>query len=132
MTRWIDENAFFILELKPDCSAMDVERQGQKLLAMLELGLESARTYSTPNGERERGDQEVRHAMAELREPKKRIVHELWAGTATVDLNSAKSGSTKPTTGDSESSPVTGEASSADEVSTAWTTAFEDMGWRRS
>ena len=127
MTRWIDENAFFILELKPDCSAMDVERQGQKLLAMLELGLESARTYSTPNGERERGDQEVRHAMAELREPKKRIVHELWAGTASVD-----SGPPKPGASESEASPMTGETSSEDEVSTAWTTAFEDMGWRRS
>ena len=130
MTRWIDENAFFVLELAPDCSPMDVERQGQKLLAMLELGLESSRTYSTPNGERTRGDQEVRHAMAELRDPRKRIVHELWAGTASVKTGSVETGSVEA--GPSGSEAAAGDTTSADETGTAWPTAFEDMGWRRS
>ena len=73
------ENPFYILGLRPDCSRADLEREGQKLLAMLELKLEAARSYPTPLGPMPRTADLVRQAMAELRNPQRRLLHELWA-----------------------------------------------------
>lgn len=75
----IAENPFYVLGLRPDCSRHDVEREGQKLLAMLQLGLRDALEYTTPLGPKTRTPELVRSAMAELREPKRRLVHELLA-----------------------------------------------------
>lgn len=75
----IRDNAFHVLELPPACSRIDVERQGQKLLAMLELGLSAAVTYPTPVGVGVRDADKVRVAMARLRDPDKRLEEELWA-----------------------------------------------------
>jgi hypothetical protein len=75
----IRDNAFHVLELTPSCSRLDVERQGQKLLAMLELGLAAAVTYPTPVGHGTRDADKVRLAMARLRDPDKRLEDELWA-----------------------------------------------------
>lgn len=79
MSRQIAENPFYVLGLRPDCAAHAVETEGQKLLAMLELGLESAASYATPLGRRPRDAAGVRRAMAELRDPRRRLVHEVWA-----------------------------------------------------
>lgn len=82
------DNPFYILGLRPDCSRADLEREGQKLLAMLELKLEAARHYPTPLGPRPRTADSVRQAMAELRDPQRRLLHELWAqlpATALAD-----------------------------------------------
>ena len=76
--RRIEDNPFYVLALSPECSRIEAERQGQKLMAMLELELEAARTYSTPLGIMERTTDKVRAALAELRDPKKRLRHELW------------------------------------------------------
>ena len=73
------ENPFYVLGLRPDCSRADLEREGQKLLAMLELGMESAKSYPTPLGPAQRTADAVRQAMAELRDPQRRLMHELWA-----------------------------------------------------
>jgi hypothetical protein len=73
------ENPFYVLDLRPDCTRIEVERSGQKLLAMLELGLSAAKTYKTPLGEMERTQEKVRLAMAELRDPLRRLDHEVWA-----------------------------------------------------
>ncbi|MEM9553585.1 MAG: hypothetical protein AAGC60_04950 [Acidobacteriota bacterium] len=108
MTRWITENPFFVLELPVDCRAVDIERQGQKLLGMLELELAAAASYPTPCGPQPRTDEGVRHAMAELREPRRRLVHELWAGAAVP--------------------PPESEADSA----SGWPEAFTATGWLRS
>lgn len=78
-TARIAANPFYILELSPRCSAVEVERQGKKLLAMLELGLVEAESYDTPFGVRPRSADAVRLAMAELRDPDRRLLHELWA-----------------------------------------------------
>ncbi|PRP99905.1 hypothetical protein [Enhygromyxa salina] len=72
-------NPFYVLELRPDCSRADVERQGQKLIGMLELELSGALRYRSPLGEHPRSSQLVRAAMAELRDPNRRLLHELWA-----------------------------------------------------
>jgi hypothetical protein len=72
-------NPFYVLELRPDCSRADVERAGQKLLGMLELELRAARMYRSPIGLHRRTHELVRTAMAELRDPNRRLLHELWA-----------------------------------------------------
>ncbi len=73
------DNPFFVLGLTPCCSRQQIEREGQKLLGLLELGVVKASTYTTPLGPRPRTPELVRTAMAQLRDPKRRIVHELWA-----------------------------------------------------
>jgi hypothetical protein len=45
---------------------------------MLELDLARARIYTTPVGARARTPELVRAAMAELRDPARRLAHELW------------------------------------------------------
>ena len=72
-------NPFLVLGLHPEASAGDTERQGEKLLAMLAAGLDEARRYSTPFGARERSPELVRAALAELRDPRRRLRHEWWA-----------------------------------------------------
>jgi hypothetical protein len=73
------DNAFHVLELPPSASRHDVERQGQKLLGMLELGLSAAKRYPTPVGPCERDADKVRVALARLRDPDARLEEELWA-----------------------------------------------------
>ncbi|HND09298.1 MAG TPA: hypothetical protein PKL17_07050 [Pseudomonadota bacterium] len=73
------ENPFYVLGVRPECSRAEMEREGQKLLGMLEIGLPSAKKYKTPLGEAERTPEMVRQAMAELRDPQRRLLHELWA-----------------------------------------------------
>jgi hypothetical protein len=72
------DNPFYVLEVAPDCSRAEVERAGQKLLAMLELDLGGARRYGTPFGPGQRDAPKIREAMAELRDPQRRLFHELW------------------------------------------------------
>jgi hypothetical protein len=75
----IDENPFHVLGVTPTASRTDVEREGQKLLGMLELGLAGAGEYATPLGKRVRTAETVRAALAELRDPQRRLLAELWA-----------------------------------------------------
>ncbi len=95
------ENPFYVLELAPDCSWVAIERQGQKLLGMLELGLKPAMIYLTPLGPQARTPTLVRMAMAELQRPERRLYHEFWAKlpvqqnpeiSGDSGANSAKSG----------------------------------------
>jgi hypothetical protein len=86
------DNPFYVLDVPADCSRAEVERAGQKLLAMLELDLAGARAYATPFGSGQRDAAKIREAMAELRDPQRRLFHELWAQsrpwTDTVALES--------------------------------------------
>jgi len=75
--RFLD-NPFYVLGLGREATRAEAEREGQKLLGMLELGLSSARTYETPAGPGVRTPDKVRRAMAELRDPERRLAHELW------------------------------------------------------
>jgi hypothetical protein len=75
----IIENPFFVLGLSPDASRIELEREAQKLLGMLELGFIGAQTYATPLGPRPRTAEAVRAAVAALRDPYQRLVAELWA-----------------------------------------------------
>jgi hypothetical protein len=75
----IADNPFFVLGLSTEASRIEVEREAQKLLGMLELGFAEARTYATPVGPRPRTAEMVRAAVAALRDPYRRLVAELWA-----------------------------------------------------
>jgi hypothetical protein len=83
----IAENPFYVLGLATTATRTELEREGSKLLSMLQLGLKDAKRYRSPVGEHERTEEAVRAAMAELRDPKRRLVHELLAAlplTVTV------------------------------------------------
>jgi hypothetical protein len=73
------DNPFYVLGLAVSASRIEVEREAQKLLGMLELAFTEARTYATPLGPRERTPEMVRAAVAALRDPYRRLVAELWA-----------------------------------------------------
>jgi hypothetical protein len=75
----IVDNPFFVLGVSPDASRIEIEREAQKLLGMLELAFAAAQTYSTPLGPRTRTPEAVRAAVAALRDPYQRLVAELWA-----------------------------------------------------
>jgi hypothetical protein len=72
-------NPFFVLGVAPDASRIEIEREAQKLLGMLELGFADAQTYATPLGPFPRTSEGVRAAVAALRDPYQRLVAELWA-----------------------------------------------------
>ncbi len=74
------DNPFWVLGLPPETSRAEVERAGQKLLAQLELGLAAAAVWQSPSGPRPRDSQAVRSALAELRDPSRRLLWELRAG----------------------------------------------------
>ncbi len=72
-------NPFRVLGLAARASRAEIEREGQRLLDALALGLDGAGSYHTPFGPRPRSAEEVREALAELRDPERRILHEVFA-----------------------------------------------------
>ena len=72
-------NPFLVLELPPEAPREEVERQGAKLLSLLAASVAGADTYDTPVGLRARTPELVRGALAELRDPARRLIHEWWA-----------------------------------------------------
>ncbi len=72
-------NPFLVLELTPSASREEIERQSAKLIAMLAAGLAAATQYETPWGPFPRTPEGVRAAVAELRDPDRRLEHEWWA-----------------------------------------------------
>lgn len=75
--RWAN-NPFFVLELSPAATRPEVERAAAKLLSMIEIGMKAAAIYPTPAGPRARTPELVRTAVAELRDPERRALHEAW------------------------------------------------------
>jgi len=92
----IVDNPFFVLGLSPDVSRIELEREAQKLLGMLELGFAAARTYATPLGQRPRTPEAVRAAVAALRDPYQRLVAELWARHAPPVHDAEPTGDVEP------------------------------------
>ena len=72
-------NPFFILGLQPGAGRAAAEQAGQRIRAMLEMGVAGADRYLTPLGERVRDLDLVRQAMHEMQDPATRAVHEVWA-----------------------------------------------------
>lgn len=99
-------NPYLVLGITPRATPMEIERAGQRLLGMLEIGAASARTYETPWGKFERDSNDLRQALAALRDPANRFLCSLW-----WDSSSKGDGSL-------EEPVATGE------------TAFRSVGWR--
>ena len=68
-------NPFFVLELDASATVVDVDRQGKRLLAELELAKKSARSFPSPFGRQPRDEARVRAAMATLRDPRLRAAY---------------------------------------------------------
>ncbi len=75
----VADNPFFVLELPPTATPMEIERQGKMILARLELGLASAQTHPSPLGPRPRTADDVRRAMQALADPRRRLAAEPFA-----------------------------------------------------
>jgi hypothetical protein len=75
----LEDNPFFVLGVATDARRIEIEREAQKLLGMLELGFADAQTSATPVGPRPRTPELVRAAVAALRDPYRRLIAELWA-----------------------------------------------------
>src|SRR5688572_23964871 len=101
----IIDNPFFVLGLSADASRIELEREAQKLLGMLELGFAAAQTYATRLGPQPRTPEAVRAAVAALRDPYQRLVAELWARHAPPAIEAAPARSA-----DDPPSPVTRRA----------------------
>jgi hypothetical protein len=80
------ENPFYVLGLSVDTNRLEIEREAQKLLGMLELGFAAVTSYATPLGPRERTAEAVRAAVAALRDPYQRLVAEVWARHAPTPI----------------------------------------------
>ncbi len=78
----LEDNPFFVLGLLPDTSRIELEREAQKLLGMLALGVGDVGTYVSAAGPRPRTPEAVRAAAAQLRDPRQRLLAELMAGAA--------------------------------------------------
>jgi hypothetical protein len=88
-------NAYYVLELLPDATPGEIERQGRKLLGLIELGTARGTVYACPLGTFTRDATMVREAMTMLRDPKRRakerclatLVDPVWqaAGDAGLD-----------------------------------------------
>lgn len=93
------DNPFFVLAIAPDATRIEIEREAQKLLGMLELGFEAAGAYATPLGPRPRTAEAVRAAVAVLRDPYQRLLAELWARHAPASLEAAPAAQAAAATG---------------------------------
>lgn len=98
------ENPFYVLEVVPSATRLEVERAAQKLLAQLAVGVASSKIYRTPFGPEVRDETSVRTAVAALRNPEERVLYELWAAD--------------------------GESENAAEALPAWPEALRSIGWR--
>jgi hypothetical protein len=121
-------NPFYVLGLPVTASRAEVEREGQKHLGMLALGLSAAGTYDTPLGPAQRTPEAVREAMAELRDPERRLIHELWARVPAADGRAGASGPRGLDAGaDAGGAPAAGAAAG---TIASWPDALAILGWQ--
>lgn len=120
-------NPFYVLGLDVEAGRAEIEREGQKLLGMLALGLSGAQSYATPLGPARRTPEAVREAMAELRDPERRLMHELWARVPAAGEDGAGAGAAAP----GAAAPGAG-ADASDPALAPWPGALALLGWRSS
>ncbi len=125
--RFVD-NPFFVLGVSAEGTRAEIEREGNKLLGMLELGLRSAATYETPQGPRPRTQEAVRAALAELRIPERRLLHELWALARTDNFAATSKGTNAEASRDPYRTATGSEPTS--EGDCGFSEAFALFGWR--
>jgi len=117
----LGDNPLLVLGLGLGATRMEVERQAQLLLGMLELGFPDAATYASPLGPRPRTPDLVRAAAAALRDPGQRLQAELWfvpTEAASEDRTSSAEAPRAPSTATSDS-----------RTDSIWTDALARLGW---
>jgi len=77
-----DDDPFAVLGVAVTATTREIEREAQKLLGMLALGVGDVGTYLSAAGPRPRTPEAVRAAAAQLRDPRQRLLAELMAGAA--------------------------------------------------
>jgi hypothetical protein len=75
---------------------MEIERQGKKLLGMLELELQKSVTFQTPYGPQPRTPERIREAVQLLLDPARRLPFEPWAA-AQFSRAQSEAATTTPT-----------------------------------
>lgn len=86
-------NPFFVLEVPIDAAPGEVEHAGQRLLALIAIGSAGVEHFMTPLGAGRRDADKVRQALAALRNPNERVLHELWANIDVGEQQTRKPGS---------------------------------------
>jgi|GEM_PF-1023865 hypothetical protein len=86
-------NPFYVLDVSTESTPSDVERAGQRLLALLTVGSANAQNYQTPLGPATRDAEKVRQAVAALRDPEQRVLHELWANVVLAGTQASRQSS---------------------------------------
>lgn len=76
------ENPYDILELDGVATSADVERQKNRLLALLKAGAAKAKVYGSPSGQAPRDEDLVRRAAHALATKEERHWFGLWAHVA--------------------------------------------------
>ena len=74
----VTANPFHVLCLSTDASDDEVERRAETLLQEIDAGRPGAETYMTPLGRRQRTRTLVLWACKQLRDPDRRLQHEVW------------------------------------------------------
>lgn len=128
--RRILQNPFYVLGLPAWASRAEVEREGQKLLGMLALGLSAAGTYESPLGPAPRTPEAVREAMAELRDPERRLVHELWARVPASGARAVTMNATDATDATGAVGAAGATDAASDPAAAAWPDALTVLGWQ--
>jgi len=81
------ENPLRILGVSAQASAREIEREGEKLLGLIAAGLDEPQRMA-PLGPRARSAEQVRWAMAELRDPHRRALHEFfWPACESLPID---------------------------------------------
>lgn len=78
-------NAYYVLELPLEATPGEIERQGRKLLGLIELSAARGAAYVCPLGAQRRDATMVREAMAALRDPKRRARERFVASLLVAD-----------------------------------------------
>lgn len=90
-------NAFYVLGLAADAPPGDIEREGRKLLGLLELGVAKGSEYICALGTFRRDATMVREAMATLRDPARRARESALA--AILGSEASETGETRTSAG---------------------------------
>lgn len=116
-------NPFWVLDATASMSRGDIERQGQKLLALLALAAPGSARYQTPLGPRTRTADDVRAALADLRDPSLRLRWEVVTQTVAASDHTLAAGENSPPSPKDPRNPA--------EQPVGWTEALAEAGWRR-
>lgn len=78
-------NPYYVLGLGPDATPGEIEREGRKILALIDVGSPRGLKYECALGELDRDATLVRESIAVLRDPKARAKYACLARLVSID-----------------------------------------------